>query len=81
MADLRLQVIMTALDKITGPLKKIQAAASPTAKAIKATSDRLKELGSQQKNLMNSLRSSAASKLPRSHYAMRSKMPKPSATS
>ncbi|MGZ9712581.1 phage tail tape measure protein [Glaciimonas sp. GNP009] len=51
MADLRLQVIMTALDKVTGPLKKIQAAASPTAKAIKATSDRLKELGSQQKKL------------------------------
>ncbi|MGS0740451.1 phage tail tape measure protein [Glaciimonas sp. GG7] len=48
MADLRLQVIMTALDKVTGPLKKIRGAATPTSQALKATSDRLKELNKQQ---------------------------------
>ncbi|QRX80886.1 phage tail tape measure protein [Glaciimonas sp. PAMC28666] len=48
MADLRLQVIMTALDNITGPLKKIRGAASPTSAALKATSERLKELNQQQ---------------------------------
>lgn len=51
MADLKLQVILTALDKVTAPLKKIRDAASPTSKALKATSDRLKELGTQQKAL------------------------------
>jgi phage-related protein len=51
MADLRLQVILTALDKVTGPLKKIRDATNPTAKALKATSDRLKELNAQQKSL------------------------------
>ncbi|PUA16835.1 phage tail tape measure protein [Glaciimonas sp. PCH181] len=48
MADLRLQVILTALDKVTGPLKKIRGAATPTSKALKATHDRLKELNKQQ---------------------------------
>ena len=36
MADLRLQVILTALDKVTGPLKKIRDATNPTAKAAPA---------------------------------------------
>lgn len=39
---------MTALDKITAPLKKIRSATTPTAQALKATSDRLKELNKQQ---------------------------------
>ena len=51
MADLRLQVILTALDKVTAPLKKIRDAAAPTARALKATSDRLKELNAQQKSI------------------------------
>ena len=49
--DLKLQVVFAALDKITGPLKKIVAGSSETAKALKATSDRLRELNIQQRNL------------------------------
>ncbi len=49
--DLKLQVVFAALDKITGPLKKIMGGSSDTAKALKATSDRLRELSTQQRNL------------------------------
>ena len=49
--DLRLQVVFAALDKITGPLKKIMGGSSDTAKALKATSDRLRDLNAQQKNI------------------------------
>jgi len=49
--DLKLQVVFAALDKITGPLKKIMGGSSDTAKALKATSDRLRELNAQQRNL------------------------------
>lgn len=49
--DLKLQVVFAALDKITGPLKKIMGGSSETAKALKATSDRLRELNAQQKNI------------------------------
>src|SRR5450830_53986 len=49
--DLKLQVVFAALDKITGPLKKIMGGSSETAKALKATSDRLRELNTQQRNL------------------------------
>ena len=49
--DLKLQVTFAALDKITGPLKKIMGGSSDTAKALKATSDRLRELNAQQRNL------------------------------
>ncbi|MFZ4876850.1 phage tail tape measure protein [Janthinobacterium sp. Mn2066] len=49
--DLKLQVVFAALDKITGPLKKIIGGASDTGKALKATSDRLRELNAQQKNI------------------------------
>ena len=45
--DLKLQVVFAALDKITGPLKKIMGGSSDTAKALKATSDRLRELNAQ----------------------------------
>ncbi|PRC90983.1 phage tail tape measure protein [Solimicrobium silvestre] len=48
MADLKLQVILSALDRITAPLKAIRGAAAPTSDAIKATSDRLKDLNAQQ---------------------------------
>ncbi|MDH6157099.1 hypothetical protein H4V96_001201 [Janthinobacterium sp. CG_23.4] len=43
--------MFAALDKITGPLKKIMGGSSDTAKALKATSDRLRELNAQQKNI------------------------------
>ncbi|WP_139144630.1 phage tail protein [Janthinobacterium sp. MP5059B] len=48
---MKLQVVFAALDKITGPLKKIMAGSSDTAKALKATSDRLRDLNAQQKNI------------------------------
>ena len=49
--DLKLQVVFAALDRITGPLKKIMGGTSETAKALKATSDRLRDLNAQQKNI------------------------------
>lgn len=49
--DLKLQVVFAALDKITAPLKKMRGAAGPTANAMKAVSDRLKELNTQQKTI------------------------------
>ncbi|PJJ21764.1 hypothetical protein CLU90_5060 [Janthinobacterium sp. 67] len=49
--DLKLQVVFAALDKITGPLKKIMGGSSDTAKALRATSDRLRDLNAQQRNL------------------------------
>lgn len=49
--DLKLQVVFAALDKLTGPLKKIMAGSSETAKTLKATSDRLRDLNAQQKNI------------------------------
>lgn len=49
--DLTLRVVFAALDKITGPLKKIRGDASPTAKAMKAVSERLKDLNTQQKTI------------------------------
>jgi hypothetical protein len=49
--DLKLQVVFAALDKITGPLKKIMGGSSETAKALRATSDRLRDLNAQQKNI------------------------------
>ncbi|MFJ2988344.1 phage tail tape measure protein [Collimonas sp. NPDC087041] len=49
--QLRLQVVFAALDKLTGPLKKITGESSALGKAIKANNDRLKELGAQQKDV------------------------------
>ncbi len=58
--DLKLQVVFAALDKITGPLKKIVTGSSETAKALKATSDRLRDLNAQQKTSANSANCMAA---------------------
>src|SRR5450830_125998 len=49
--DLKMQVVFSLLDRITGPMKKITGGSSETARAFKAASDRLKELDSQQKRL------------------------------
>ena len=49
--QLRLQVVFAALDKLTGPLKKITGESSSLGKAIKANNDRLKELNAQQKDV------------------------------
>ncbi|NLC24498.1 MAG: hypothetical protein GX776_08565, partial [Oxalobacter sp.] len=45
--ELKLQVVLSALDKITGPLKKARAGSKELASALKATRDRLKQLEGQ----------------------------------
>jgi len=49
--SLRLQVVFAAIDKLTGPLKKIIGDSSALGKTFKATHDRLKELKAQQKDV------------------------------
>lgn len=53
MADnnLRLRLILSALDKVTGPLKKMQGGSIGAARALKEARDRLKELNGQQKDV------------------------------
>ena len=50
-SKLQLQVILSALDKATGPLKRIQGGSIGAAKALKETRDRLKDLNTQQKDV------------------------------
>ncbi|PZP30454.1 MAG: phage tail tape measure protein [Roseateles depolymerans] len=50
-SDLRLQVILQAIDRATAPLQRINAGSTATAKALRDTRDRLKELGAQQKSV------------------------------
>ncbi|MDY4299376.1 phage tail tape measure protein [Pseudomonas salmasensis] len=49
--DLRLQVLLSAIDKATGPLNKIAGGSKETARALKAARDRLKELNTQQRDV------------------------------
>ncbi len=49
--DLRLQVVLNAIDKATRPLKQINNGSLETARALKAARDRLKELNTQQKDV------------------------------
>jgi len=49
--DLRLRVLLTAIDKVTGPLKRIMTGSTGAAKNLKAARDRLKELNNQQKDV------------------------------
>ncbi|SPJ33439.1 phage tail tape measure protein [Kushneria phyllosphaerae] len=49
--DLKLQVILDAVDKATGPLKKITQGSGKTAEALKASRDQLRQLERQQKDL------------------------------
>ncbi|WP_377153645.1 phage tail tape measure protein [Roseateles sp. UC29_93] len=49
MSDLRLQVILHAIDRATAPLQRIKTGSTATAKALRETRERLKELGTQQK--------------------------------
>lgn len=49
--DLKLQVILDAVDKATGPLKKITQGSGKTAEALKASRDQLRKLERQQKDL------------------------------
>ncbi|TXE26941.1 phage tail tape measure protein [Serratia ureilytica] len=45
--DLRLQVVLSAVDRLTRPLKSVQAANKRLAASIKATKDQLKKLNNQ----------------------------------
>ncbi|NMZ00137.1 phage tail tape measure protein [Pseudomonas proteolytica] len=49
--DLKLQVLLSAIDKATGPLKRITGGSNETAKALKAARDQLKALKDQQSNI------------------------------
>ena len=49
--DLRLQVLLSTIDKATRPLKHISEGGIETARVLKAARDRLKELTSQQKDV------------------------------
>jgi len=49
--SLQLKVILSALDKATAPLKRIQGGSLGAAKALKEARDRLKELNTQQKDV------------------------------
>ncbi|MDQ7987298.1 phage tail tape measure protein [Pseudomonas sp. G34] len=50
-SNLKLQVILSALDRATAPLKKIQGGSLGAARALKESRDRLKELNSIQKDV------------------------------
>ncbi|MEN5089285.1 phage tail tape measure protein [Pseudomonas protegens] len=49
--DLKLRVLLNAIDKASGPLKKISAGGLESARALKTARDRLKELNAQQKDV------------------------------
>lgn len=49
--DLKLQVILDAVDQATAPLKRITQGSEATAKALKASRDQLKSLDKAQKDL------------------------------
>lgn len=50
-SKLQLQVILSALDKATAPLKRIQGGSIGAAKALKETRDSLKALNAQQRDV------------------------------
>lgn len=49
--DLKLQVLLAAIDRVTGPMKKIMGGTSSTAKALRAAKDQLRELDRAQQQL------------------------------
>ncbi|WP_065760977.1 phage tail tape measure protein [Pseudomonas defluvii] len=49
--DLRLKVLLDAVDKATAPLRQINQGGQETARSLKATRERLKELNAQQKDV------------------------------
>lgn len=49
--DLRLKVLLDAVDKATAPLRQITQGGQDTARSLKATRERLKELNAQQKDV------------------------------
>ncbi|MEK2611113.1 phage tail tape measure protein [Pseudomonas shirazensis] len=49
--DLRLRVLLDAVDKATAPLRQINQGGQQTARSLKETRERLKELNAQQKDV------------------------------
>lgn len=49
--DLQIRVLLSALDKVTTPLKRIAGGGNATARALKAARDRVKELNQQQQDI------------------------------
>ncbi len=49
--NLKLEVLLSAINKATGPLKQITKGSTETAKALKAARDNLRALNDQQKNV------------------------------
>lgn len=51
--DLRLEVVMSAVDKITGPLRAITRGSTTSAQAMKASREQLKQLQAQQRDVQS----------------------------
>lgn len=49
--DLRLQVLLSAIDRVSGPFKKIMGGSSGVAKALRATRTELKQFEATQRNI------------------------------
>ncbi len=49
--NMKLEVLLSAINKATGPLKQITKGSTETAKALKAARDNLRALNDQQKNI------------------------------
>ena len=49
--DLRLRVLLSAIDKATGPLRRIAGGSTATAKALKAARDQTQQLNQQQRDI------------------------------
>ncbi|ENA26419.1 phage tail tape measure protein, TP901 family, core region [Pseudomonas sp. HPB0071] len=49
--SLQIRVLLSALDKVTAPLKRIMAGSNSTAKALKAARDQVKALNAQQSDI------------------------------
>ena len=62
MDRLRLEVIMSAVDRVTGPLRRVVSGSSATSRALKTLRDNYKQLEAQQgliKNFRNAHKASA----------------------
>ncbi|MDI3355707.1 phage tail tape measure protein [Pseudomonas sp. UYIF39] len=57
---LRLEFLLSAIDKVTAPLKQISAGSNATSRALKAARDQLKELNAQQSNISSYTRQKEA---------------------
>jgi TP901 family phage tail tape measure protein len=57
---LRLEFLLSAIDRVTAPLKQISAGSNATSRALKAARDQLKELNAQQSNISSYTRQKEA---------------------